>query len=210
MRKKVLKESGIHKLVLLRYLSFRECWLVAFPSSMSKFLMLETLDLRVHSDCIMVIPNILSNMKTLRNLYLPLQYETQDKTTNLRLCGLERLEILVHFQTGVCDVNDLSQLTTLQILTTISRENHGDLAAIVQGPASNLQQTSFIVRNFHGYSADGAAVLRRLLECESLQSLDIQGLINRFPKDINISPYLSEIIFDGSEIEDHPAIVLQS
>ncbi|KAI3459547.1 hypothetical protein Pfo_016210 [Paulownia fortunei] len=196
---------GIDKLVFLRYLSFRGCCLEDFPSSISNFPWLETLDLRV-TDCKMTIPNVLSNMKRLRHLYFPTLYES-DGSIKLQLHGLERLEILVNFDTGACNVEDLFQMKNLQILTTISEGNPKDLEAIIEfldKKAANLQQSSLDIRNFDCYTRDRATIFKKLLECKSLHSLHIEGQIGELPKDVAISSNFTEMVFNGSELEADP------
>ncbi|KAL0433226.1 UNVERIFIED_CONTAM: hypothetical protein Slati_2656900 [Sesamum latifolium] len=146
---------GMDKLVMLRYLSFRGCCLETFPPSISKFPCLETLDLRV-KDCNTAIPDVLSNMKRLRHLFFPIMYQS-DSSNKLKLLGLERLEILVNFDTGACNVDDVSQLNNLQVLTAISDGNPKDLEAIINcldKKAANLHHSSLNIRNFDCYTRE--------------------------------------------------------
>ncbi|KAK4421812.1 hypothetical protein Salat_2131800 [Sesamum alatum] len=200
---------GMDKLVLLRYLSFRGCYLETFPPSISKFACLETLDLRV-TDCKITIPNVLSNMKRLRHLYFPIMYQSEG-SNKLKLLGLERLEILVNFDTGVCNVDDLFQLNNLQVLTTISDGDSKDLATIIKyldQKGADLHHSSLNIRNFDCYTKERAALFRKVLECKSLHSLRIEGPIGHLPKEVAISPNFTEMVFDGSELEEDAMIVL--
>ncbi|KAK4389430.1 putative disease resistance RPP8-like protein 4 [Sesamum angolense] len=107
---------GIEKLICLRYLSFRGCYLLKFPSSLSNFVFLEMLDLRVRVSCVMTIPNVLRKLSRLRHLYFPLAFrsDTKDK---LKLDTLKKLETLENFHASICDADDLQHLESLQILT---------------------------------------------------------------------------------------------
>ncbi|KAH6829189.1 hypothetical protein C2S53_011759 [Perilla frutescens var. hirtella] len=201
---------GMDRLVLLRYLSFRGCRLGELPSSMSNLTQLETLDLVVHEDCKMVIPsNILTNMKRMVHLYLPRQYESNRKT-KLQLHGLERLELLINFDMDVCDFQSLSEFTNLKILSTISKGNTEDFDKIInlmteQAKARRLHYLSVDITSFDCYNRESVSSLKKLLECQFVHSIHIEGRIGKLPDRLD-SPAgkVAEIFLNGSEIEDDP------
>ncbi|KAK4383953.1 hypothetical protein Sango_3104900 [Sesamum angolense] len=192
---------GMDKLVLLRYLSFRGCCMENFPPSISKFPCLETLDLRV-KDCNLAIPDVLSTMKRLRHLYFPIMYRS-DSSNKLKLLGLDRLEILVNFDTGACNVDDIFHLENLQVLAAISDGNPKDLEAIIKcldKKSADLHHSSLNIRNFDCYTKERVAIFTKVLECKSLHSLHIEGPIGHLPKNVAISRNFTEMVFDGYEM----------
>lgn len=199
---------GMDRLVLLRYLSFRGCWLEELPSSISNLTQLETLDLVVEADCKVTIPNnIVTNMKRMMHLYFPRLYETSGKRVQLQ--GLERLEILVNFDTEACDVKALSQLKNLKTLSTISYGHSEDLAAVIdfindQQQGLQLHHSSVEIRSFDCYNRHSVSALKKLVRCQLVQSIHIEGQVGELQRTEEGGEKVSELILDGSELEDDP------
>ncbi|PIN01536.1 hypothetical protein CDL12_25957 [Handroanthus impetiginosus] len=189
--------KGMDKLVLLRYLGLRECFLETLLSAISKLPGLETLDLR----CKMTLRKFLSNLKRLRHLFFPVVYEC-DGNGKLQLQGFQMVEIPVNFDTGACDIDDLSHFHNLQILTTILEGKHDDIAGIIKyldaKKANNLRQscpeirTSTVTRHANIY----------------IHLLHIEGQIGDSLKEVEISPNFTEMVVDGSELDDDPMNIL--
>lgn len=70
--------EDIFALTLLRYLSFKGCFIKELPSSISNLTYLQVLDLRINDLCKIVIPNVLRRMGRLQHLYLPRTFEMQN------------------------------------------------------------------------------------------------------------------------------------
>lgn len=201
---------GMDRLVLLRYLSFRGCWLEELPSSVSNLTQLETLDLVVQADCKVIIPNnIVTNMKRMLHLYFPRLYETSTGK-RVQLQGLERLEILVNFDTEACEVKALSQLKKLKTLTTISYGHSDDLAAVIdfinnQQQGMHLRHASVEIRSFDCYNRGSVSALKKLVRCQLVHSIHIEGQVGELPKTGDEGgEKVSDMVLDGSELENDP------
>ncbi|KAL0456931.1 UNVERIFIED_CONTAM: putative disease resistance protein [Sesamum latifolium] len=200
---------GIEKLVYLRYLSFRGCYLLEFPSALSNFPFLETLDLRVRVSCVMTIPNVLRKLSRLRHLYFPSAFrsDTKDK---LKLDSLKKLEFLENFNASICDANDLLQLENLQILTGMVDGHNVDLKNTISSlnRVKLLGRSSIVVKNFDSYSVERLSIVAALLECNALNALDIEGYIGELPLHRKIGSNFTELVFNGSEFRQDPMPVL--
>ncbi|XP_027120908.1 putative disease resistance protein At1g50180 [Coffea arabica] len=120
---KLTIEGHIH----LRYLSLRNSDAIILQSSIGKLDHLETLDLYRFN--VGWIANVLWKLRRLRHLYLPNPQEWAliNRMCKLRLAGLIKLEILENFSAFNCEVRDLQQLTSLQVLKAIViGENDGE------------------------------------------------------------------------------------
>ncbi|KAL0312796.1 UNVERIFIED_CONTAM: putative disease resistance protein [Sesamum radiatum] len=157
---------GIKKLIYLRYLSFRGCYLLKFPSSLSNFIFLETLDLRVRVSCVMTIPNVLRTLSRLRHLYFPLAFRA-DAKDKLKLDTLKKLETLENFHANICDADDLQQLESLQILTATVDDIEGYLAKL-PGHVKISSTFSEMVFNGSEFDEDPIPLLGTLPNLRSL------------------------------------------
>ncbi|KAK4389427.1 putative disease resistance protein [Sesamum angolense] len=200
--------KGINKLIYLRYLSFQGCYLLKFPSSLSNFIFLETLDLRVRVSCVMTIPNVLRKLSRLRHLYFPLAFraDTKDK---LKLDTLKKLETLENFHASICDADNLQQLESLQILTATVDGNNLDLQNTISSMnrSKYLRRSSLEVKNFDSCSQERLSIVEALLECNALHALDIEGYLAKLPGR-KISSTFTEMVFNGSEFDEDPAPLL--
>ncbi|KAL0368312.1 UNVERIFIED_CONTAM: putative disease resistance protein [Sesamum calycinum] len=200
---------GIEKLVYLRYLSFRGCYLLEFPYALSNFPFLETLDLRVRVSCVMTIPNVLRKLSRLRHLYFPLAFQSDTKD-KLKLDSLKKLEILENFNASICDADDLLHLENLQILTGIVDGHNVDLKNTIStlNRVKLLGRSSIVVKNFDSYSVERLSIVAALLECNALNALDIEGYIGELPLHREIGSNFTELVFNGSEFKQDPMPVL--
>ncbi|XP_073127814.1 probable disease resistance protein At1g59620 [Henckelia pumila] len=211
--------KSIKRLVYLRHLSFRGCYLLEFPSSFSNLSFLETLDLLVHESCRITIANVLWNFKRLRYLYLPVVFLVQNKAQEyhdhkLKLNGLTELEILENFHAGLCDANDLEMLYNVQRFTGVVDGNNDDLEKIFKHlkhwKIASSGQSSLVVKNFDCYSEKRFLIVENLLtRCKALPVLEIEGHLPRLPGYTDISPNFTEMVFSRSElIEQDPMQIL--
>ncbi|XP_075489154.1 disease resistance protein RPH8A-like [Primulina tabacum] len=208
--------KNIDKLVYLRYLSFRGCYIMEFPSSFRNFPFLETLDLRVIETCRMTLPNVLRKLTSLRHLYFPVMFQigrdTQDDH-KLRLDALTRLEILENFDANLCDVADLHQLQKIQVFSGVVDGNNEDLEKIINFLNENVRssrQTSLLVKNFDCYSEKRFSILENLLDCHALHALEIEGFLGelRILEGISLTSNFTKMVFNESEFGQDPMQIL--
>ncbi|PIN19089.1 Apoptotic ATPase [Handroanthus impetiginosus] len=198
--------KGIDKLTYLRHLSFGGCYLPEFPAFLSNFPLLETLDLRVRVSCVMTIPNVLRKLSNLRHLYFPLacQSDTNDK---LELNCLKKLQVLENFPAGICDADDILQLENLEIFKGFVDGNNRDLEKTINSinGIKTICHSSLVVKEFDSYSKDRQSIAARLLECNAIHNLDIEGYLGVFPGLAQrIGSNFTEMIFNGSEFSEDP------
>ncbi|XP_057783544.1 probable disease resistance RPP8-like protein 2 [Salvia miltiorrhiza] len=200
--------KGMDKLVLLRYLSFRGCLLEELPSSLSHLTQLETLDLLVRPDCKMLIPNsILTNWKRMVHLYLPRLYYHSKGKSKLQLKAMESLEILVNFDTEVCDIDALSNLKKLRTLSTICTGDSQQLNDVIEFLNKGLLQHSCMdIKSFDCYNSGSVSALKKLLSCRFLHSIKIEGqIVDLIPEEDEArADKLAEIVLYGSQLEHDP------
>lgn len=203
--------GGIHKLVYLRHLSFRGCYLQDFPPSFSNFPFLETLDLRVRVSCILTIPNILWKIPSLRFLYFPVAFQVESKD-KLKLESLKKLEVLENFNASLCDAENLLQLEKLQILNGIVDGNNMDLKNIITCMTKNkfLRHSLIAVKKFDCYSKGRLSIVAELLECNALRCLDLEGYLGVIPEPLHqgTSSNITSMVFSGSEFSEDPMQIL--
>ncbi|KAL3506187.1 hypothetical protein ACH5RR_031569 [Cinchona calisaya] len=195
----------IGNFVLLRYLSFTDSYVEEIPSSISNFLFLLTLDLRVRKLCRVTIPNVLFKLERLRYLYLPLKFRTPNHD-KLELDGIKELEILENFDTSTCNAGEIFTLTSFRTLVLSAEGNLKDLEQIfkcIESNANHLRKTSIDIRNFDCYSKERLSFIAKLLSCRGLHTLRLQG---RIGKELGgrISESITEIHLNGSQLENDP------
>ncbi|KAL3506197.1 hypothetical protein ACH5RR_031579 [Cinchona calisaya] len=195
--------AGFGNLVLLRYLSFTECYIEEIPSSISNFLFLLTLDLRVRKLCTVTIPNVLFKLERLRYLYLPLKFQTPNHD-KLELDGLKELEILENFDTSTCNAEEIFALTSFRTLVLSVEGNLKDLEQIfkcIESNANHLSKTSLDIRNFDCQSKERLSFIQKLLSSR----VHILRLEGRIGVELGaISESITEIHLNGSQLENDP------
>ncbi|XP_027066488.1 putative disease resistance protein At1g50180 [Coffea arabica] len=188
--------KAVGELIHLRYLSLRNSVFVCLPSSLGNLQNLQTLDLRAG---VCRIPNVLWKMRQLRHLYLPANYADRMVgkfslnlcCKNLRLKGLDKLEILENFCPPTCSSQDISTLKNLRVLSAVVfMGNFDDEYFPVE--IHRLMANSDHVRctSLRIYSAASAASNKEKLsdavgQCFSsrnLQVLEVYGPLANFPK----------------------------
>ncbi|XP_027119833.1 probable disease resistance RPP8-like protein 2 [Coffea arabica] len=205
--------QGVGELVYLRYLSFRGCYLEDLPSYIGNLLYLQTLDLRVQKDCIMTISNVIWKLERLRHLYFPLAFQTPDHGGMLKLDSLKQLEILEGLNTSVCRAKDLIKLTNLRILAATAEGNLEDLELIIRFigiNSSHLKRASLDIKKFDCYSDERLSFIKRLFSCPVLDTLQIEGHIGKTSEIGTISGRFTEIVLNGSELDQDPMPTLEN
>ncbi|CAA3023593.1 probable disease resistance RF45 isoform X1 [Olea europaea subsp. europaea] len=195
--------------IYLRYLSFKGCILGVLPASIGNLSFLETLDLRVSSKVIIIIPNVLRQLGKLVSLYLPLEFKTQNND-KLYLKSLKEIEILENFHTGMCNVADLFKMMKLRHLSTTVEGNLGDLKQIVRRMDMTSENTSVSikVKNFDCYTEERHSVFRELLRCQILHTLHMDGHLGQIPPRYEITTRLTEMVLIGSQLKEDPMTTL--
>ncbi|KAL3812427.1 hypothetical protein ACJIZ3_013695 [Penstemon smallii] len=212
VNKLILK--SIDKLIYLRYLGFRGCYLEELMLSCSNFLYLETLDLRVNTYCKMTIPNVLWKLSNLLHLYFPTEFRSGDPQNNkLRLAGLTRLETLENFHAGICETDGLEQLEHLQIFTGTADGNTMDFKNIIDiiinaRKKKHLSHSSLILKKFDCYSKERQTLLVKVLSCNAIQYLHLEGHLKSELKRGRIAQRFTEMVFHGSEFREDPMPIL--
>ncbi|PIN23466.1 Apoptotic ATPase [Handroanthus impetiginosus] len=201
---------GIATAAFLRYLSFEDCILQELPSSIGNLKFLYILDLRVQNT--MIIPNVLWKLEKIRHLYFPLSFETPDGT-KLTLNGLKELETITNYNAKMCNVEDLFGLPNLQYLASTVDGNLEEVECIIRrmtmNPDVDLLRTSIKIKNFDCYTEERHSVFRKLLACESLRVLHMEGHICRMPPYHKFSQNLIKFEFIGSELIEDPMKTLE-
>ncbi|KAL0287470.1 UNVERIFIED_CONTAM: putative disease resistance RPP8-like protein 2 [Sesamum calycinum] len=201
--------DGIAAAVHLRYLSFRDCVLAELPSSIGNLRFLIILDLRVQYSTKMIIPNVLWKMRNLKHLYFPLLFETSD-AGKIRLDGLTELETITNFNTSMFNVDDLLKMPKLQFLAANVAGNLEDIESIIKCMTMNSNvETSLEIRDFDCYTEERHSVFRKVLACQPLRVLCMEGHLCRMPMHYKFSQNLTKIIFIGSELIEDPMRTLE-
>ncbi|CAA3032844.1 probable disease resistance RF9 [Olea europaea subsp. europaea] len=201
---------GITKLIYLRYLSFKGSRLEVLPSSIGNLSFLEILDLRVSHR--IIIPNVLRKLVKLVYLYLPLEFQMTNNV-KLYLGSLKELEILENFDTTVCNVADLFEMMRLRHLSTTVEGILWDLEQIVHRMDITSENTSVLftsikVKNFDCYTEERHSAFRKLLKCQILHTLYMDGHLGKIPPYNEITQSLTEMVLIGSQLKEDPMTTL--
>ncbi|XP_022860495.1 probable disease resistance protein RF9 isoform X2 [Olea europaea var. sylvestris] len=196
--------------IYLRYLSFKGCNLGVLPSSTGNLSFLEILDLRVSSQ--IIIPNVLRKLGKLVYLYLPLMFQTPNNE-KLYLGSLKELEILENFDTVMCNVADLFEMMSLRHLSTTVEGILGDLEQIISRMDMTSEDTSVMypsikVNNLDCYTEERHSVFRKLLNCQILHTLSMDGHLGQLPPHNKITQSLTKMVLIGSQLKEDPMTTL--
>ncbi|KAM3356677.1 putative disease resistance RPP8-like protein 2 [Capsicum galapagoense] len=198
--------QGLSKLVHLKYLSFKRCFLDKYLS-LPIITNLQILDLRVDDSVNEVLlPNVLWKMRRMKHLYLPRMFQTYNGD-KLRLDGMTELETLENFITKVCYVADLQTMNKLHSVAMKVDGYFPDLQFINQHlkkPSNGQIQLSIDIRNFDCFVDQRHSLIREVLEYSGVRIFSIEGHINELPARYNISQGLTKIVLIGSELEKDP------
>ncbi|PIN26721.1 Apoptotic ATPase [Handroanthus impetiginosus] len=166
--------SEVGKLIHLKYLSLFESNVEELPLSVCYLPYLQTLDLQVTSER-MILPNAILNLKRLRHLFLRIVYVVNGK---LILDGLKELETVVRLNSDFVRTADLPKLTNLQLLDMKVR-NYEALSVVVDQVMTRLRETRLrethlYIENFNLRSLGEVLALgiwRKMLTSRSLITL---------------------------------------
>ncbi|TYH46644.1 hypothetical protein ES332_D11G352500v1 [Gossypium tomentosum] len=203
--------NDIGKLIHLRFLRLRDLNFVSskFPSSLGNLRCLQTLDLRIKSECSnsIHVPNLLWRMQQLRHLYLPQQC---NRKTKLKLGTLKNLQTLVNFNTKNCYVKDLINMTNLRELEIRGSFNIEDFNTEEKNPpiiqSKYLHSLSII--NDEG-RIDPGHLAHLLLSCENISKLRLDVEIRRLPEYHYLSSNLAYIKLRRCKLEEDPMPTLE-
>ncbi|CDP10112.1 unnamed protein product [Coffea canephora] len=178
--------KAIGELIHLRYLSLRNSVFLCLPSSLGNLQNLQTLDLRAG---VCRIPNVLWKLRQLRYLYLPGCKNLCCK--NLRLKGLDKLEILENFCPPSCSSQDISTLKNLRVLSAVVfMGNFDDEYFPIEIHRLMANSDHVGCTSLRIYSAATAAsnkeklsdAVGQCLSSRNLQVLEVHGPLANFPK----------------------------
>ncbi|CAL5444864.1 unnamed protein product [Camellia sinensis] len=199
--------NSIGNLISLRYLSFRNCFIPKWHSSICKLKYLQTLDLR-GCDFNLGEEIVLHSMEGLRHLFISLNLNFRNK---FKLDGLRNLEIFEGFNTWNCDVHDLYKLIKLRQLeaTFLETDNSQNFVASINYlnfGAHHLRQTSLSV---HFSFEDELNILKELLGCYHLYKLSIFGFIPELPKYQDFSRSIINLQLCSCKLQEDPMPTLE-
>ncbi|XP_009608392.1 putative disease resistance protein At1g59780 [Nicotiana tabacum] len=204
--------EGIFALPLLRYLSFKGCFLEVLPSSISSLSHLQVLDLRIHDLCKIIIPNVLRKMRRLQHLYLPKTFQMIIKGEKLRLDGLTELQTLKNFTSKVCEIADLFKLTKLRYLDVKVEGNLDDLKSIT-GPMETAPErwshSSIEIKKFDCYTEKRHKVFRQLMESGIPPKFSFEGHLYQLPPYNLISERFTEMVLINTQLCEDPMATLE-
>ncbi|KAJ8442323.1 hypothetical protein Cgig2_011246 [Carnegiea gigantea] len=103
--------ASVGTLMFLRYLSIKDTHISELPPEIGKLRSLLILDLRVKAE--IKLHNVFCKLQSLRQLYLPLNYEIEKMT----LCNLSNLQKIEGLDLDRVEVEGLQELARLQRLT---------------------------------------------------------------------------------------------
>ncbi|GMI79481.1 hypothetical protein like AT5G48620 [Hibiscus trionum] len=202
--------GDIGNLIHLRFLSLRGLKFKGskLPSSLGNLICLQTLDLR--GDAIGIyVPDVIWRMKQLRHLYLP---DGCDGKTKLRLDTLTNLQTLGNFNTKICYLKDLINMTNLRLLAIYGafeiedfNEKNLDNNPPIIGEKTidtNLskKEETIDTRTRH---------LNHLLSsCESISKLTLHVVISKL-SDLHLPSNLASIKLKSCNLEEDPMPTLK-
>ncbi|KAM1697989.1 hypothetical protein ACFX2K_029513 [Malus domestica] len=210
-RRVVKLPSTIGNLVHLRFFSLKLCNVARFPSSMSKLVCLQTLDLRCFGGFDMKrrhrnLHNVIRHLGQLRHLYLPARGFRAAEKRVLPLATLGNLQTLVNASNYDCRLSDLAGLTNLRKMSIVivppeDEMNNVDSETIQFNRLQSLSLES---------STEVEVSVRILLSCRNIYKLELAGPIAELPKDLLEYPNLTQIkLYGTSRMDEHIKILEQ-
>nr|XP_016448692.1 PREDICTED: probable disease resistance RPP8-like protein 2 [Nicotiana tabacum] len=202
--------EDIFALTLLRYLSFKGCFIKELPSSISNLTYLQVLDLRINDLCKIVIPNVLRRMGRLQHLYLPRTFEMQNGE-KLRLDALSELQTLKNFTPKVCEIRDLFKLAKLRYFYAKVEESPEDLKEIIdrlKHDSKKWRCSSLEIKNFDCYTEKRHNLFRDLLASGRSPKLFFEGYIDQLPPRNQISNEFTMIVLSSTQLKEDPLATL--
>ncbi|KAG9141563.1 hypothetical protein Leryth_022237 [Lithospermum erythrorhizon] len=205
--KKVPKVIG--NLVVLRFLSFKNCEVEKLSSSVGDLKYLQTLDLRVKFFSNLTMPNVIWKLQHLRHLYLP---PSHGNTNILFLGVLSNLETLKNFDSRYYDIGELVKLPRLRKLSATLVLQQSDLEEVVtkylNGDSNRLIDTALRVKYNFNTERD-LALLGQLVGCRHLRKLDLIESIRELPHFRHFSSSLTSLTLRNSSLMEDPMATLE-
>ncbi|CAN6696161.1 unnamed protein product [Malus baccata var. baccata] len=200
--------STIGNLVHLRFFSLKGCYLTRFPSSMSKLLCLQTLDLRVEGFG-MERGNrnlhAIRHLGQLRHLYLPAVWYREEKRV-LPLATLGNLQTLVNASNRDCRWSDLAGSANLRKMSIVIVPLEDEMKIVDSETIQFNRLQSLSLKS----STEVEVSVRILLSCRNIYKLKLEGPIAELPKDLLDYPNLTKIkLYRTSRKDEHIKILEQ-
>ncbi|ONI29854.1 hypothetical protein PRUPE_1G217800 [Prunus persica] len=196
--------SEIGNMVHLRFLSLRHSFIKWLPSSLGNLICMQTLDLRINGTN--VVPDVFWMMEQLRHLYLPFYYTARGK--KLRLSTLHDLQTLHHVSSLCCDLNDLTQLTSLRKLVIRVTSPLKNLEETLKSISSTLDRIqSLYVLNLREIHS-GTEVAQIVLSCRHIYKLHLNGRTVELP-DLQHFPNLTKLTLCRCDLKANQMAVLE-
>ncbi|KAM1803283.1 hypothetical protein ACFX12_029276 [Malus domestica] len=203
--------STIGNLVHLRFFSLEGCVVTRFPSSMSKLVCLQTLDLRCFELKEMKrsfrnLHNAIRHLGQLRHLYLPARRFRAAEKKVLQLATPGNLQTLVNAWNCDCRLSDLAGSANLRKMSIVIVPPEDEMKIVDSETIqfNRLQSLSL-------ESSTGAEVsVRILLSCRNIYKLKLAGPIAELPKDLLDYPNLTKIkLYRTSRMDENIKILEQ-
>ncbi|KAL2469666.1 Apoptotic ATPase [Abeliophyllum distichum] len=131
----------------------------------------------------------------------------------LYLGSLKELETLENFDTRVCNVGDLGEMKKLRHLSSTVDGNLEDLKQIVHYMNTTSDHANFLrplitVKNIDCFTEERHSVFRKLINCQILHTLYMDGHLGQIPPHYLITSSLTEIVLIGSQLKEDPMTTL--
>ncbi|KAG4122968.1 hypothetical protein ERO13_D11G307100v2 [Gossypium hirsutum] len=200
--------NDIGKLIHIRFLRLRGLYFLSskLPSSLGNLRCLQTLDLRIKSECSnsIHVPNVLWRMQQLRHLYLPKRCSPK---TKLKLGTLRSLQTLVNFNTKSCYIKDLINMTNIRELEIRGPFNIEDFNTEELGKNPLIVQSKYLhslsIINYEE-GIDPRHLAHLLSSCDSISKLSLDAAIRRLPEYHYLSSNLAYIKLRRCMLEEDP------
>ncbi|TYI58189.1 hypothetical protein E1A91_D11G337300v1 [Gossypium mustelinum] len=200
--------NDIGKLIHIRFLRLRGLYFLSskLPSSLGNLRCLQTLDLRIKSECSnsIHVPNVLWRMQQLRHLYLPKRCSPK---TKLKLGTLRSLQTLVNFNTKSCYIKDLINMTNIRELEIRGPFNIEDFNTEELGKNPLIIQSKYLhslsIINYEE-GIDPRHLAHLLSSCDSISKLSLDAAIRRLPEYHYLSSNLAYIKLRRCMLEEDP------
>ncbi|XP_050139126.1 probable disease resistance protein RF9 [Malus sylvestris] len=205
--------STIGNLVHLRFFSLEGCVVTRFPSSMSKLVCLQTLDLRCYELKEMKrsfrnLHNVIRHLGQLRHLYLPalgFGLRAAEKRV-LPLATLGNLQTLVNASNCDCRLSDLAGLANLRKMSIVIEPPEDEMNIV---DSETIQSNRLQWLSLES-STEVQVSVRILLSCRNIYKLKLEGPIAELPKDLLEYPNLTQIkLYGTSRMDEHIKILEQ-
>ncbi|TQD91677.1 hypothetical protein C1H46_022741 [Malus baccata] len=210
-RREVELPSTIGNLVHLRFFSLMGCFVTRFPSSISKLICLQTLDLRCFQREEMKrsftnLHKVIRHLGQLRHLYLPaVRFRAAEKRV-LPLATFGNLQTLVNAWNYDCRLSDLAGLANLRKMSIVIVPPEDEMNIVDSETIQSNRLQSLSLES----STEVEVSVRILLSCRNIYKLKLDGPIAGLPKDLLDYPNLTKIkLYRTSRMDENIKILEQ-